>query len=255
MNILMVDTEKEFVRDNLGRIRGMKDIPTQLVGVYSAEEAMEVMEYFVPDLLITEIRLLSMDGFALIANAKKKNLCENFIILTASESFECVYRALKCQVMDYLIKSPSSAWLALEENIRRLALKPKKKTKINRFLNEYEEVFSVLNRDDFSDPLRKLIRYVKCNYTHEISLALLSEYSRMSENSICNLFKKGLGITYLDYICTLRLQKSVELLLDERKFTVSEIASQVGYRSERQLFRIFKDKLDMTPTQLFQRYY
>lgn len=55
MNILMVDNDKEFVQDNLRRIRDMKDVPTQLVGAYSAEEAMQIMEYFVPDLLITDI--------------------------------------------------------------------------------------------------------------------------------------------------------------------------------------------------------
>ena len=96
---------------------------------------MEVMEYFVPDLLITDILLSSMNGFTLIANAKQKNLCENFIILTSSESFENAYRALKYQVMDYVLKSCS--WLELEENIRRLAMKPKKQTKIDTFLGEH----------------------------------------------------------------------------------------------------------------------
>lgn len=253
MNILMVDREKEFVQDNLRRIREMKDVPTQLAGAYSAEEAMEVMEYFVPDLLITDILLSSMNGFTLIANAKQKNLCENFIILTSSESFENAYRALKYQVMDYVLKSCS--WLELEENIRRLAMKPKKQTKIDTFLGEHEDVFQVLNREDFSTSLEKIVRYIRKNYTREISLTVISEYSRMSENSVCNLFKKELGITCLDFICALRLRRAVELLLDERRQTVSEIAVQVGYHSERQLFRIFKDKLNMTPTQLFQKYY
>lgn len=194
-----------------------------------------------------------MSGFALISSAKQKNLCDNFIILTASDSFECLYRALKCQVMDYLLKP--TAWNGLEDNIRHLALKPKKQSKIDQFLEEYEDIFSILKKEDFSDSLKKLIRYVKSNYDHEISLADISNYSRLSENSICNLFKKEMRITCLDYICILRLQKSIELLLDDERLTVREIAAQVGYRSERQLFRIFKDKLSMTPTQLFQKYY
>ena len=69
MNILMVDNDKEFVQDNMRRIRDMKDVPTQLVGAYSAEEAMKVMEYFIPDLLITDVLLPPMSGFALISSA------------------------------------------------------------------------------------------------------------------------------------------------------------------------------------------
>lgn len=34
MNILMVDREKEFVQDNLRRIREMKDVPTRLFRKY-----------------------------------------------------------------------------------------------------------------------------------------------------------------------------------------------------------------------------
>ena len=130
--------------------------------------------------------------------------------------------------MDYILKP--TAWNSLEDNIRHLALKPRKQFKIDEFMEEYDQIFSILKKEELSDSLKKLIRYVKSNYDHEISLSDI-------------------------YISILRLQKSIELLLDDERLTVREIAAQVGYHSERQLFRIFKNKLNMTPAQLSQRYY
>lgn len=252
MNILVVDDEEVIVLGIMKRIRQLSDIPTQVVGAYSGEEALAVMENFIPDLLITDIHMAPMDGLELIAAARQKNLCQHFLILTAYESFDYVRRALQYQVMDYLVKPID--WALLEEHIRRLAMKSDSKAKTEEVLAQYQDLFLHLEKTDFSNSLKKLTKYIKGNFTHQISLVHLSVYSGLSENSICNLFKKELGITFLDYLYELRLKRAMELLLGSEGTTVREIAQQIGYLSERQFFRVFKSKTGLTPQQFRERH-
>ena len=79
-------------------------------------------------------------------------------------------------------------------------------------------------------------------------------YSGLSENSICNLFKKELGITFLDYLYELRLKRAMELLLADNSPTVREIALKIGYSSERQFFRVFKNRTGYTPQQFREKH-
>ena len=83
-----------------------------------------------------------------------------------------------------------------------------------------------------------------------VSLAALSELSGWSEGYICSQFKKEWGIGYMDLVNELRLKESLYLLLYRDDLTVKEIAGQVGYLTERQLFRLFKKTLSMTPLQI-----
>lgn len=253
MNILMVDMEKNYVKDNIRRIRDLQDISTNLVGAYSGEEALEVMEYFIPDLMITDVAMPSMNGLTLIDIAKSKHLCEHFIILTSCQDFDYVREAVKYQVMDYLLKP--CAWPALENYIRQLALKPNQKYRMMRVMEDYEEFFSVPKQEQVSAHLQKLKRYVnRYCYKNDISLKTLADYSGLSEQSICNLFKKEMGITFLEYLSVCRMKKAAEILMKDEKTEVKEIAQLVGYSSERQFFRVFQKKLHMTPMQFRQKY-
>lgn len=253
MNILMVDKEKNYVKDNIRRIRDLRDISTNLVGAYSGEEALEVMEYFTPDLMITDVAMPSMNGLTLIDIARSKHLCEHFIILTSCQSFDCVRQAVKYQVMDYLLKP--CAWPALESYIRQLALKPDHKYRMMRAMEENKEFFHVPQKEKLSAYFEKLKKYVERNCTkNDISLSVLSDYSGLSEQSICNLFKKEMGITFLEYLTVCRMKKAVEILLKDEKTEVKETAQLVGYSSERQFFRVFQKKMHMTPMQFRQRY-
>lgn len=252
MNILVVDDEEVIVRGIMKRIQMLSDIPTQVVGAYSGEEALELMENFIPDLLITDIHMSPMDGLELIAATRQKNLCQHFLILTAYESFDYVRQALQYQVIDYLLKPID--WDLLEGHIRRLAMKDDRQARIDEALAEYGPLFADLDKNDFPNSLKKITKYMKGNFTHQISLVHLSVYSGLSENSICNLFKKELGITFLDYLYELRLKRAMELLLSCDGSTVREIALQIGYLSERQFFRVFKNKTGLTPQQFREKY-
>lgn len=252
MKILVVDDEEVIVLGIIKKLSQLADIPTTLVGAYSGEEALQIMENFLPDLLITDISMSPMDGLELISRTREKGLCDHYIILTAYESFDYAKQALQYQVMDYLLKPVD--WGILERHVRELALKADQETRIAQVVQQYSHLFTDLAEKDLSPTGKKLVKYVHKNYHREISLSQLSVYSGLSENSICNLFKKELGITFLDLVYQLRIKKAMELLLADHSTTVRDVALKIGYSSERQFFRVFKSWTGFTPQQFRENY-
>jgi two-component system, response regulator YesN len=245
MKILVVDDERIIVQGIMKRLEKMSHLNLQVAGAYSGAEALEIMAYFMPNLLITDIRMPDMQGLTLIGLAKQKKLCENFIILTAYENFEYAKQAIEYQVLNYMVKPID--WEVFEKQVSDLAMGQSMQKDVGEILKTYQNLYAHIDRKDLSHVLSKLVKYIKQNYNKDISLVHLSVYSGVSENYICALFKKELDITFLDYVYELRLQKAMELLLTQRENTIQDIAKLVGYHSDRQFFRMFKSKLDMTP--------
>jgi YesN/AraC family two-component response regulator len=252
MNILVVDDEPVIVMGIVSYIRKIKNLRLNAVGACSGEEALSVTQHFIPSLLITDVQMPQMNGLELIEKVRKKQICDHFIILTAYENFDYARQALRLHIDDYLVKPVS--WPSLENHVRTVAMQPEKQVRMDLVAQAYTELFSEPDSSKGSISLKKILKYINGNYSADISLTQASEFSEISENYICALFKKELGITFLDYVHKLRMRKAIELLLTETGKTVKDISIIVGYHSERQFFRMFRSMLNMTPQQFRDKY-
>jgi AraC-like DNA-binding protein len=80
----------------------------------------------------------------------------------------------------------------------------------------------------------------------EWTLHTLASAAGMSRSLFCAEFKKIVGETPLSYLTNWRIIKAKELLLTTRG-NISEVAMNVGYRSEAAFNRIFSKKVSQTP--------
>lgn len=247
MNILVVDDEQVIVLGILKRLKQIQNVSINCVGANSGEEALQIMENFIPNLIITDLKMSNISGFDLIARVREKQICDKIIVLTAYEEFEYARQAVKFQVVDYLLKPID--WSILEKYVCEMDLVPMTQAKVEEVLYKYGDLFIKPNYERMAPALKKIIHYIDAKFNHDISLMQLSIYTGMSENSICNLVKKELGITFLDYVYQMRLKKAIKILITEPSKKVKDIAAQVGYHSDRQFFRLFKSKLNITPEQ------
>ena len=253
MNILVVDDEPVIVMGIIKHIKKIENIYTQAIGAYSGESALAIMEEFKPDLIITDIQMPQMDGFALISKTRERGICQNFIILTAHEDFNYARLAVHYHALEYLVKPVD--WDLLEEYIREYALQPVKKVNLEQIFNEFSMTNDDVPIESLSQPLKKIVKYIQTNFTKDISLTHLSIYSNVSENYICTLFRKELSQTFHDYVSALRLRKAIEILCADDSKNIRTISSMLGYRSERQFYRLFKNKLGITPQQFRETYH
>jgi YesN/AraC family two-component response regulator len=253
LNILVVDDEPVIVLGIIKQIRSMRDVASEVVGANSACEALTVMEEFIPDLLITDVQMPFMTGLELIKQTRENGWCHNFIVLSAYEEFEYAKTALQYHVIDYLVKPVN--WDILESHIREFAMQPKREKVVASAYTDYETLLPTFETEQCSPFLKKLTTFINSHYnTLEICLNSLSDFSGMSENYICNVFKKELNTTFLEYLVTMRLRQAIRLLLTQREMNVKEISLAVGYRSERQFFRQFRNHLETTPQQFREKY-
>ena len=245
MKILIVDDEMMIVKGLLAHIDKMNLCSIHAQGALSGREALEISEYFSPDLVFTDINMPDMDGMELIAHMRKKTACDNYVVFTAYERFDYAQEAIRQQVIDYIVKPIN--FEIFDSHIYRLLEENTNHNNFENILESFSSLFDNISRTNLSFSLEKMTKFIRKRYTKDISLGSLSIHTGLSESYICMIFKKELGITFLDYVNELRLQEALRLLITKPDISVSEVASRVGYHSNRQFFRLFKEKTGYTP--------
>lgn len=126
-------------------------------------------------------------------------------------------------------------------------------------LDELNDVFKeissellvvIKNKKNFKAPklaVEKIKEFILDNYTdYSFSLQLVSDNFDVSLSYLSQYFKDKTGITILDYITNLKINKAKELLLDSN-LTLRDIADQMGYSNVSSFIRRFKQVTSMTP--------
>ena len=99
--VLIVDDEP----DMRWVIRGVfEDEDFELAEASNGREALEVMETFDPDVVLTDIIMPEMDGQALLHECKSRDADLPVILISAVEDIEVAVRAMKDGAFDYMAK-------------------------------------------------------------------------------------------------------------------------------------------------------
>lgn len=96
--------------------------------------------------------------------------------------------------------------------------------------------------------LRKAINYIQKHYKEQITLNIVAEHVYVSTSYLSRMFKKELGINFIDYLNGLRIEKAKELLMDP-KYKTYEVAEKVGINDAHYFSRLFKKYVGISPTE------
>lgn len=95
----------------------------------------------------------------------------------------------------------------------------------------------------------KIIDYVEKNYMNpDLSVSVISDYFNVHISYLSTKFKKHMGIGLSEYIQSIRINKSKELLKTSNK-KIESVANDVGYFSLRTFVRVFKNNEGITPAE------
>lgn len=95
--------------------------------------------------------------------------------------------------------------------------------------------------------MKQLIKYIKINYSEEISLDTLSETFFISKSTLIRMFKENVGMTPHEYISYIRIIESKKLL--EKGYSIKSVAIKVGYGNDSTYIKTFKKIQGVTPKQ------
>jgi len=89
--------------------------------------------------------------------------------------------------------------------------------------------------------------FIQGHADEPISLAQVAFHVHLSRFYFCKLFRKETGLTLMDYIARVRLEKAKALLLDPT-LRISEIVFAAGFGSIPQFNSVFKQIVGVSPT-------
>lgn len=92
-----------------------------------------------------------------------------------------------------------------------------------------------------------IMKYLKQNYASQITLPILAERFNCSQSTIIKSFKKEYQTTIIKVLNDIRLDKSVEYLLDSR-LTIKEITSLCGFTDQNYFSKVFFHKNGVSPS-------
>jgi len=102
-------------------------------------------------------------------------------------------------------------------------------------------------------PIRLIQQYIQ-NHIHEnISLENMANYVHHNPVYLSSLFKKVVGVNFIEYLTECRIAKAKALLKDTG-MSISKVSSEVGYNDTRYFSKQFKKKTGITP-QKYQNLY
>lgn len=102
--------------------------------------------------------------------------------------------------------------------------------------------------------LESILDFCETNYKDDISLNSVAKSLNLSESHISHLFTNKIRINFRDYINSLRLQTSLQLL-KQGELSITDIASESGFETIRTFNRAFRKKFGVSPREYLKRDY
>jgi AraC-like DNA-binding protein len=95
--------------------------------------------------------------------------------------------------------------------------------------------------------IQKAVRFVNDNYRTDISRDAACGLAGMSPSHFSRIFRKVMGISYQEYVNSMRITKAKELLRTSPQ-SIAEIAAYLGFADNTGFGRIFKKLTGCTPS-------
>ena len=104
-----------------------------------------------------------------------------------------------------------------------------------------------LQRSDMTR-LEPLLEYIQLHHGEELSLEEAAQFAGLNKEYFCRLFKKNMGVTFLQYVYQIRAT-AVCRELENSEDTIGQIAERHGFRDPKMLNQYFKEIYGCTPSQ------
>ncbi len=245
---------RSFLRDIFSDQYRVLEAPDGKAGLQAALDN-------VPDLIISDVMMPVMDGVELVGHLKSELTTSHIpvVLLTAKSAIESQLSALKEGADDYITKPFSATYLkARVENLleqrrklqaiyckKLLTVSPQPKAEepaAEEYLSEQDQRF-----------MDKLMALTEENLSNsELTIDMLVKQFYMSRTSFYAKIKNITGLSPIEFVQQMRVKRAAELI-EENKYSITEIASRVGFNDAHYFSRCFKKAYSVTPTEYFRR--
>jgi two-component system response regulator YesN len=187
-----------------------------------------------PNVVLSDLKMPGLSGAQLWNALREERYKPLFVLISAYGDFaEARSFFALAGGFDYLLKPVSD--VELSSLLWRLSI-----------TIDGEPVASTT--ETASRPLNEILRFLKSSPAMDHTLKSIGERFSINPNSVCNLFAKHLGTTFITYLSKLRLEQAKDLLR-VTDLTIREIGVRCGYKNYYYFTRVFDEAYGRTPTE------
>ena len=215
----------------------------------NGKEGLEVVNNQQPDLIISDLMMPVMDGIEM-SRILKKNLTTAvipIIMLTAKDDKQTERKSLQSQI-DAFIAKPFDAEILYFKVSQLLHNRVAYETKARmEKISSPKPIEEIASQDEkFLTAITQLIEdHISDS---DLNVNALCNLSGVGSKQIYRKVKQLTGMSPVEYIKSIRMKKAA-MLLQQRKFTVSEIMYMVGYSNASYFSKCFQGVFGKTPKQ------
>ena len=234
LQVVLVDDEI-MIREGFKRLFDWASHDCEVIGEASdGMEALAQIDHLQPDIVIMDINIPIINGLKVIQTSRMRYPNMAFIIVSGYDDFSYCREALRMRITDYILKPVNYEEFGSCIDRLKIALYEKRKT---------EEQDAQEERT-----ITGIIRYLQEHLDKEISLNILADEFHLSSQYISQLFKSEIGVNFLAYLTSIRMERAKKLLL-ATSLSIGEISEKCGYADYRVFTKAFKKEEGSTPSQ------
>jgi two-component system response regulator YesN len=186
----------------------------------------------------------------LFKNLERAYSSPDRIIEAINEVFNTFCRAAKYFGGD--INSMNNSGITTSQVMKDLETLKNIEEWLYRFIERFEEYISKIRKSKLRSEISEVLDYINANYSKDIDLNSAAGYVNISPAHFCTVFKKEVGVSFTDYVTSLRVERAKELIANT-DLKVYEVAEAVGYPNANYFSKLFKRCTGLTPEE-FKRH-
>jgi len=217
---------------------------------YNGKEGLEKSQKYIPDLIISDLKMEEMDGFEFIEKIKDDATLKDIpiIVLSVQEKEDSMNKLYALGIDDYITKPFNSDQL-LAKVKKIIEYQSKNKDLLLQDVDAATE--DMINRDE--QFLRKAIAIIEDNIANaDFDKNAFAREMGVSESQ---LYKKLIQLTNQssnEYVRNIRLKKAAYILQKGTNLQIAEVGYMVGFSDPNYFSRKFKHYFGKTPSQYVQ---
>lgn len=226
--------ELEFLKSIVAEELLPKD---KIITCESGIQAVKLAKQYRPDIILMDILIPEMDGLLALQEIKKFLPRACVMILSACSDFSYAQSAIRLGVQEYLLKPirPSIFKQVFHELLTTAA-----KCQVHVDEEIVEQKTNPIYFIEIS------IKYIHDNFKQKLPLQLLASNVFLNPQYFSRIFKKEVGVSYIDYINKLKIEYACKLL-ETTSYPAYRISSECGFTDPSYFNRVFVQHMNMTP--------
>ncbi|MES2775581.1 MAG: two-component regulator propeller domain-containing protein [Bacteroidota bacterium] len=248
-SILVIDDDAQMLQ----YITGIFKNDYSVYNAGSGEEGLLLAQKYLPDIIISDIRMGGISGIDLCKTIKQDPVSGHIpvILLTGTSSSSTRLESIEGGADDYIVKPfEKQILVATVENLLQ-----KKNALQNYFYNAITLQQNNLKiSSDYKEFIERCIQIVEENLDdQEFGVQTLIRKLGMSRSNLFRKVKSVSGLSIISFIRFIRLRKAAQLFTSTN-LNVNETAAEVGIQDQKYFRKQFQKLFGLNPSEYISKY-